>query len=101
MRTLILLSFIFSSQVTFAIGDPEIGEALSSRCSGCHGPTGISSNSRYPNLAGQKKNYILTQLRNFKKGKRKSPVMKSIISGLEDQDYQDLAAYFSQQVYCE
>ncbi len=65
------------------------------QCVACHGPGGVSLNPEFPSLAGQSERYLSKQLNAFRSGDRKSPIMKPIVSGLNDQDVKELAAYFS------
>ena len=58
-------------------------------------PTGASTNSEWPNLAGQKYAYLVEQLQAFQDGTRKNPVMTPIARQLSAKDVSDLAAYFS------
>ena len=64
-------------------------------CFACHGQKGISVNPAYPNLAGQQKEYIVTQLKAFKSGARKSPIMSPMVAPLSDEDIEQIATYFS------
>lgn len=79
-----------------AAGDVEAGKAKSQTCVACHGPNGVSPNALWPNLAGQKDQYIIAQLKSFKEGSRVNPLMSPIAKMLSDQDMENLAAYFSQ-----
>ena len=65
------------------------------QCFACHGANGVSSNPAFPSLAGQNKNYLMTQLKAFKNGDRKSQVMKPMAVGLSDKDMEQVATYFS------
>ena len=76
-------------------GDAAAGKAKSAMCGACHGADGISAIPMYPNLAGQKEAYIAKQLRDFKSGTRKDPVMSGMAMALSDADVDNLAAYFS------
>jgi len=78
-----------------AAGDPEAGKAKASMCAGCHGPNGISANPLWPNLAGQQPGYLIKQLKAFRDGTRKDPMMEPMAKNLSDKDIEDLAAYFS------
>ena len=78
-------------------GDVAAGKAKSAMCAGCHGPAGVSMMPMYPNLAGQKEAYIVKQLKAFKAGTRKDPIMGSMAAPLTDADVANLAAYFSSQ----
>jgi len=78
-----------------AAGDIAAGKAKAVVCAGCHGANGISAVPIYPNLAGQKEQYIVKQLKAFKSGARKDPVMAPMAMPLSDTDMENLAAYFS------
>ncbi len=77
------------------IGDPNRGKTKAQICAACHGANGISVNDNWPNLAGQKENYIVEQLKAFQDGTRANPIMSGIAKMLTQQDIHDLAAYFS------
>jgi len=76
-------------------GDAAAGKAKSAMCAACHGSAGVSAMPMYPNLAGQKEAYLVKQLKDFKTGTRKDPVMSSMAAPLSDADVANLAAYFS------
>ena len=78
-----------------AKGDAARGKTKAAVCAACHGPAGISPSPIWPNLAGQKEQYLIKQLKDFKAGTRKEPTMAPMIAPLSDQDIEDLAAYFS------
>ena len=48
--------------------DPSASPVESRWCYRCHGPTGTADNPRIPNLAGQKSEYIVMQLKSFQLG---------------------------------
>lgn len=77
--------------------DVEAGKKKAEACVACHGPNGNSQAGAFPTLAGQNDRYIYLQLRDYKEGRRKNPMMSAVAAGLEKQDMKDLAAYFSQQ----
>lgn len=66
-------------------------------CIACHGMDGNSQLGMYPSLAGQNARYIYLQLRDFKEGRRKNPLMSPMTVSLNKQDMLDLADYFSRQ----
>ena len=80
-----------------AAGDAAAGKSKSAVCGACHGPDGNSSNPMWPNLAGQHAAYLVKQLKDFKSGARKDPVMAPMASPLSDQDMENLAAYYTSQ----
>ncbi len=75
--------------------DIKAGEELAKKCVACHGAKGVSNNPQWPSLAGQQPAYLSAQLKAFKKGSRKNPVMENMVSNLSEQDFNDLAAYFA------
>ena len=90
--TLLMLSIGTSAQ---AGGDAAAGKAKAATCAGCHGATGISQMPLYPNLAGQKQDYLAKSITAYKDGTRNDPTMKAMVSALSDADIQNLSAYFS------
>ncbi|MCG9712368.1 cytochrome c [Shewanella insulae] len=89
---LIALASLFS--LAAQAGDIEAGKAKSMLCAACHGADGISLAPIYPNLKGQKAQYIEKQLKAFKEGTRQDPVMAPMAMPLTDEDIANLAAYF-------
>jgi len=76
-------------------GDIAAGKAKTAVCAACHGAMGISAVPMYPNLAGQKEAYIAKQLKDFKAGHRKDPVMAPMAMGLSDEDIANISAYYA------
>lgn len=66
-------------------------------CAGCHGENGKPVDKTIPNIWGQQTGYLYIQLRDFKRGDRKSEVMQPIASGFERDDMLAIAEYFSKQ----
>lgn len=93
--TLVLVWFLTGS--AFAEGDAAAGKDKTTACAACHGADGNSVNPEWPKLAGQGAKYLYTQLKLFKEGKRKNPLMSPQAASLSDQDMQDIAAYYSSQ----
>ena len=75
-------------------GSAEAGKSKAVTCAACHGAEGISANPLWPNIAGQAAPYLVTQLKAFKDGARKNPLMTSQAMMLSEQDMADLAVYF-------
>jgi len=76
-------------------GDIAAGKAKTAVCAACHGAMGVSAIPMYPNLAGQKEAYLVKQLKDFKAGNRKDPVMAPMAMGLSDADIANVAAYYA------
>src|ERR1700732_1754443 len=66
-------------------------------CAGCHGADGKPIDKTIPTIWGQQAGYIYIQLRDFKRGDRKSDIMQPIASSLERDDMLDIADYFSKK----
>jgi len=70
-----------------------------SSCEGCHGSGGkMPLNPGIPKIAGQNSFYLKKQLKDFRSGYRKSPDMSHISKKLTDDDIENLAKYFANQV---
>ncbi|WP_082926320.1 c-type cytochrome [Cupriavidus sp. D384] len=63
-------------------------------CASCHGIDGISSVGLYPNLAGQKPEYLAKQLRDFKAARRDDAVMRPMAEPLDDAAIEALSRHF-------
>lgn len=82
----------------FTGGSAEAGASKSAVCGACHGPGGNGAiNPAWPKLAGQGSSYIVKQLKAFKSGARKNPVMAAQAANLSDADMADLGAFFTAQ----
>ena len=66
-------------------------------CAGCHGANGKPVDKTIPNIWGQHAGYIYIELRDFKRGDRKSDIMQPIVSSMERDDMQAIAEYFSKK----
>lgn len=63
-------------------------------CASCHGVDGISGVGLYPNLAGQKPEYLAKQLHDFKAGRREDAVMRPMAEPLDDAAIEALSQHF-------
>ncbi|HVC37180.1 MAG TPA: cytochrome c [Gammaproteobacteria bacterium] len=76
--------------------DAAAGKKLfNATCAACHGGNGISIATIYPNLAGQKMDYLVAQLKAFRGGTRSNPIMNPMAKALTDTDIDNLATYLS------
>lgn len=80
-----------------AAGDAAAGEAKVAVCLACHGPNGNALVPTWPKLAGQHAEYIYKQLTDFKSGARANDQMSPQVIPLNEQDFQNIAAYYSSQ----
>lgn len=92
----------------FTAGAPARGVPA---CQGCHGVAGVGVRDggiagrpvvpwhTYPALAGQQAPYIVAQLKAYQSGERSftsnAQIMQSVVSGLTEQDMQQVADYLS------
>jgi len=90
----VLFTLPLSSGLVNAQGNVSAGSEKARACQVCHGKGGKSTNPTYPRLAGQHAKYIIKQLKAFKSGTRKDPIMNGMASTLSDQDMEDVAAFF-------
>ena len=95
-KNLLLGLLMGAAAFSATAGDAAAGKAKAAMCAACHGANGISMIEAYPNLAGQKEAYLVKQLKAFKNGTRKDPVMAPMAMPLSDADMENLAAYYAQ-----
>ena len=91
--TLPLLALTWGHQVKAA--DIDAGKAKAAVCAACHGVDGKASVPVYPHLAGQNAAYLVKQLKAFKDGTRKEPLMDPFMAPLTDADIDNLAAFYA------
>jgi cytochrome c553 len=94
VSTIVLAAGALLSQPILA-ADIAAGKSKSVACGACHGNNGISMIPMYPNLAGQKEQYLVLQLKAFRDGERKNMVMAPMSAGLSDTDIANLSAYYA------
>ena len=76
------------------VGDAAAGQTKSAACAACHGADGRGTTPLFPNLNGQKPEYLMVQLKAFRDGKRTDPTMAPMAMALSDQDIADLATFY-------
>jgi cytochrome c553 len=101
MKTLMMFSAVVASIATSsAVAQTPTDTkppAKADVCAACHGADGNSTNPLYPILAQQTARYIYLELKDFKEGRRKDPLMSPVAATLEQSDMLALADYFSKQ----
>jgi cytochrome c553 len=69
-----------------------------SACHTCHGLNGAGDASgAFPRLSGQSAWYLYKQLRDYAAGERENPIMSPIAKALNDQEMEDVAAFYAEQ----
>lgn len=77
-------------------GNPAAGEPLSAVCGGCHGSHGVSTDTATPSLAGQDAAYLVEAIKAYRTTRTRES-MRAYVSGLREQDIQNIAAFYSVQ----
>jgi cytochrome c553 len=109
-----ILAAALSSAVTYAgsyvdlrhiqpiSADMASGASKTTACVACHGPSGNSIVPQFPNLAGQRADYLYHRLVAFKAVNPKDPnygssPMPAQVQNLSDQEMRNIAVYFAAQ----
>jgi cytochrome c553 len=72
-------------------------EDKAAACASCHGEDGIPPDKTFPVIWGQHQGYLYLQLRDFKRGTRRSDAMAPFVEQMERDDMMALAEYFSKK----
>ncbi|WP_323846055.1 c-type cytochrome [Microbulbifer magnicolonia] len=86
-----------AAPLVMAAGDAAAGKAKAAQCAACHGADGNSPAPTFPNLAGLGEKYLAKQLMDIKSGARQVPQMVGQLDNFNEQDLQDIAAFFASQ----
>lgn len=70
---------------------------LTQVCAGCHGDQGVPAEKTTPVIWGQNRDYLLSQLYDFKIGHRKNEIMSPVADSLSRTDMEELATYYAKQ----
>ncbi len=76
--------------------DLKAGAKVAQSCMMCHGDNGLSTMPGTPSLAGQSEIYLVSQLQQFRDGKRHNEVMGVIAKTMSNADIENVSAYFAQ-----
>lgn len=85
------------------LANPAVPAAVTAMqvCSTCHGMDGNSTSPNFPKLAGQQKDYFISQLKGFRSHNRSDPAgfeyMWGIVRNLSDAQIEGLADYYARQ----
>jgi cytochrome c553 len=97
LTVLMGVTAVLAAEGAFAGGDPVAGKMKVGVCAACHGVAGVSNQDVWPNLAAQRPDYLVKQLKAFKGGSRTNKVMNAVAKYLSDDDMNNLSAYFAMQ----
>ena len=90
-----LLACLAFSRSAAALENSELA-GLVAQCAACHGAEGVAKDVEIPNLAGQHDRYLVTQLQNFRSGKRPHKEMRYMSRHLTDEEIEAVARYYMQ-----
>jgi len=101
-RSIVAVSAAVLASSAMSAGAPaqDAGKGVAEKaqlCVTCHGANGVPIDKTYPVIWGQQAGYFYLQLRDFKSGARKSPIMGPIAQTLQRDDMLALAEYFSKK----
>ena len=96
-KILIFAVLAFMAPLNYAESNAANGKNLAVTCLACHGETGNSPASIFPNIAGQNAQYLLKQLLEIQSGQREVLTMTGILDNLSESDLSDIAAYYESQ----
>src|SRR5687767_13536459 len=94
-RRVLLLALLQSWCAGAYAQDAAYIHSLAATCFTCHGPDGRSVGGVPPSLAGQDRNYLLQQLREFRDGKRPATIMHQHAKGYSEEQLELIANYFA------
>jgi cytochrome c553 len=95
--SVVVIAIAITNIAVALAGDPKAAaNKAKTLCAGCHGPDGISTNPLWPNLAGQKEQYLIKTMKEYRDNIRPDPNMAAYAQTLGDQEIEDLAAYYAE-----
>ena len=92
VTTVAVLMSCFSSAAS-----AQDAQRLAAACAICHGTDGRAATKEVLPLAGLPRDYIASQMRALRDGKRQATVMHQIAKGYSDAQIDVLAAWFAAQ----
>lgn len=95
ISTLLVYATAYSADALITTSDIHT-RTLAASCAACHGTNG-NSRSTTPVLANLDATHFITQMQAFKNNSRSSTVMHHHAAGLNENEIEQLAHYFSQQ----
>ena len=93
-----LFAISAATPMVASAADVAAGKAKAAVCAACHGANGISQIPTYPNLAGQKEQYLVLALKAYRDKQRtggQAAIMQGQAAALSDTDIAHLAAYYA------
>jgi cytochrome c553 len=95
MRSLLPAMVAVLAGLVPASAEPPAAPRFLLACAPCHGFDGIGHDDRTPNLAGQHRDYLYSQLAAFRTGQRKHPQMNFFSGQMTQEELQAIVDYYS------
>ncbi len=98
LSTLVMTLVMFPVSAEVNQEQFELGKQKAKVCMTCHGADGISIQDPYPNLRGQKVEYLISSLKDYQTRERTSGLailMQQQADTLSDQDIRDISYFYS------
>ncbi|MFC5742720.1 c-type cytochrome [Dyella tabacisoli] len=96
MRTVLIAACCLAVALP-ALASAPVKPARLGLCAACHGETGMAQIPAAPHLAGQKADYLLEAMKQYRDGRRNVPLMRAAVGPMSDADLAELARWYSAQ----
>ena len=94
MRAIALaFNYVCMTAVSYAGGDSEYGQYLSSECVTCH--QSVATGSQIPTINGMHEAGFIAMMKLYRSRQLENQTMQTVARRLSDEDIAALAAYFS------
>lgn len=93
VKTLVLATAVISTTAV-AGGDPVAGDRKAAACVACHGSASFPGMFPLVQLAGRDADKLATKTNKYRSGKLFSPLMNLAVMSMNDQDVEDVSAYY-------
>lgn len=100
MRLFVILLLLSTAACSSAAPPPAAKPARLGLCAACHGEDGRARIPGAPNLAGQKYDYLLNALHDYKNGARDVAVMRAATGSLSEGELRQLAKWYASLPTC-
>lgn len=98
IRLIAFAALIAAAQASVAAAQhPAKPPAQLGLCASCHGERGMAVVPGTPNLAGQRQDYLLDALKQYRDGRRNVPQMRAAAGALSEAQMQALARWYAGQ----
>lgn len=97
VRAFTIVGVMVFATSALAKGDVERGRDIAIECFACHGKDGNAPSPINPKIGGQHERYLVVAMKEYKSGKRAESLMRGAVLKMNDQEIEDVAAYYASQ----